>query len=446
MFVSCVLYLGYCEGIMLKILEKYNRLPQAIRDRMSSDSVLSAVKELEAKYKINLHVIIMRIMVGEISINSLVEFFTKEFKIDLPQAQILSKELKGIIEKKQVETRFIASPVAASPVNNLDAFSQEDEKEIEQINQSMDQVKIDPNSNIDDKANKIFDQLGISFSSQFLLDRFKKILKVNLSGVRDLDATSEILLKPFDQGGVKLSEDDAKRTIDTLGKVKLQDKDIEKSQILKSQNTAKSKNEISKQVEIARQPAQSGIARDVEYNLEKEIAKTQNSKPRPPAQSSVASPPAEKLVGVVKTQKSVQDNVTIKDEKKEVEKVEKVQEKIADKEVKHKPRTMSPIDELRYLSLVDFRRLHEDPAKAIIKIQEKINLLGGYKYNDKVEGMQAWRESPVNKMYLKIGHSSMVSGKSVKDTIYELGEKDSLNQEEFDIIGKLNYELRTSAQ
>jgi len=388
---------------MLKILEKYNKLPQEIRDRMSSPAVLFAIKKLEAKYNISLHIIIMRIMVGEIELDKSVEFFIRELKMNLSQSQVLAKELKDTIEKKEVkEMRSITPPVIApSTQENLDAFSKEDEQEIKQISKDMGKSHTDRNGQIDDRVNKIFEQLKISFSSQFLLDRFKKVLKINLLGVRDSDATLEILLKPFDKGGVGLSSNEAKRAIHILGKEKMIHNSSVKPQEL-------IKNKINKI-----QPVE--IARDVEYDLEKSIKNRQQNKE-----------------ANIENQKPVQ---TIQKAEKDLG--EKIKEKI-------KPRTMGPIDELKYLNLVDFRRLHEDPMKAIIKVIEKINLLGDYKYNKRVEGIKAWRESPVNKMYLNIGRMSMANNKSIKDTIYELGVEESLRQDELDAIGDLNYKLRTN--
>ena len=429
---------------MLKILEKYNQLPEAIRDRMSSVDVLKAIKKLEAEYKISLHTIIMRILIGEINSNKLIEFFAKDLKVDLVKAQTLSKELKDILELK-VETQVvvpedIADKNIVSPekiaiekkeekikeLNNLDAFSEHDEEEIKQISKDMDKVKIGDSSSLDEQVNKIFEQLKIGFSSQFLLDRFKQIVKANLSGVRDLDNTFALLLKSFDQGGVNLSEDDAKKTIEVLSKVNSKNEPVSPPPVVPTVDSFASKNINAGEIKIKEELAQpkvdsENIARDVEYNLEKEIEKRKE-----------------------KIEKSKQKVVNKVIEKNNTAPILKQDPKVnTGGKMRKKPLTMTPIDELRYLNLVDFRRLHEDPTKAIIKILRKIKLLEGKKANRKIEGIQAWRESPVNKMYLNIGQKSITNGKSIQDIIKELGDKESLNQQEFNAVGKLNYRLRS---
>jgi hypothetical protein len=105
------------------------------------------------------------------------------------------------------------------------------------------------------------------------------------------------------------------------------------------------------------------------------------------------------------------------------------------------PRVMSPIDELKYLDLVNFRRLGASPAEAISKIDSKIKLLEKDGYEKKIGGIMAWKQSPVNKIYLKMGQDALKKGESLKD--YALAAKknnvtDLLSWEEIELIIKLN--------
>jgi hypothetical protein len=113
-------------------------------------------------------------------------------------------------------------------------------------------------------------------------------------------------------------------------------------------------------------------------------------------------------------------------------------------DVKSIPRVMSPIEELRYLSLVNFRRLDKDPLKAVRKIVDKIKLLEDERYAKKLEGIAAWRQSAVNKIYLTIGQESISQGKPVDVIINERTKsgKEVLTKEEFDAILRLNREIR----
>jgi dsDNA-specific endonuclease/ATPase MutS2 len=107
------------------------------------------------------------------------------------------------------------------------------------------------------------------------------------------------------------------------------------------------------------------------------------------------------------------------------------------------PRIMGPIDELKYMSLINFRRLDKDPFKAAEKIKEKINLLEE-EYSKKVEGIKAWRSSPVNRLYLQMGEASISHKKPIDVIIEERRNegKEYLNNKEFEAIINLNRELR----
>jgi len=108
------------------------------------------------------------------------------------------------------------------------------------------------------------------------------------------------------------------------------------------------------------------------------------------------------------------------------------------------PRVMNPIDELRYMDLVNFRRLSPEAGKQVAKIKEKISLLEEENYSRRTEGIKGWRQSSVNKLYLSIGQQSISEGKPVDVIIEERKNvgQDCLTLEEFKAIMDLNKELR----
>ncbi len=113
-------------------------------------------------------------------------------------------------------------------------------------------------------------------------------------------------------------------------------------------------------------------------------------------------------------------------------------------DIKPSPRTMSPIDELAYMDLVNFRRLDPSPAARITKIEAKIALLEKEGIDKKIEGIRVWRLNPVNKTYLSMGQESIAGGKSIDDIIKERKEQglNYLSQEEFEAVMDLNNNLR----
>jgi hypothetical protein len=113
-------------------------------------------------------------------------------------------------------------------------------------------------------------------------------------------------------------------------------------------------------------------------------------------------------------------------------------------DVKYVPKVMSPIDELKYMDLVSFRRLDSDPEKAISKILNRFSLLEEDSYAKRLEGIRAWRISPVNKLYLIIGNESINTGKMVDEIIEnrKKEKKDYLTKEEFKAVLNLNKKIR----
>ncbi|MGI6373959.1 MAG: hypothetical protein ACOX0C_01345 [Patescibacteria group bacterium] len=85
------------------------------------------------------------------------------------------------------------------------------------------------------------------------------------------------------------------------------------------------------------------------------------------------------------------------------------------RDIKPMPRLMGPIEELKYLDLENFRRLGKTPAEIANKIIAKIKLLEGDGYDRMIKGIQAWRSSPVNALYLKMVKEAMAQGIPVKN-------------------------------
>jgi hypothetical protein len=79
-------------------------------------------------------------------------------------------------------------------------------------------------------------------------------------------------------------------------------------------------------------------------------------------------------------------------------------------EIKSAPKVMGPIEELRYLDLVNFRRLGSSPIEATEKVEAKIKLLEKDGYDRMVAGVLAWREGEINSIYLKMGQESLSKG------------------------------------
>jgi hypothetical protein len=107
------------------------------------------------------------------------------------------------------------------------------------------------------------------------------------------------------------------------------------------------------------------------------------------------------------------------------------------------PRLVGPIEELRSISVVDFRRLSRDPKEAALKIKDKIDLLEEQSFSAKTQAAKAWQDSETNRLYLDILRASL-DGKPVPEVISALEDarKPFLTKQEFEAIMELNRKLR----
>lgn len=111
-------------------------------------------------------------------------------------------------------------------------------------------------------------------------------------------------------------------------------------------------------------------------------------------------------------------------------------------DVKVVPKIMGPLEELEYLDLTNFRRLGKTPEEMTSKIFSKIKLLEKEGYDKMIAAISAWKNSPVNRMYLKIIQAAIANGKTVKEiTSSQTKDNSSLSWEEIQAVINLNSRL-----
>ncbi len=380
-------------------------------------------------------------------------------------------------------------------------FRPEDEEEIKRLSQKVEEFSKSglTDENYEQKINEIIKKAEIKIVSGALLQRFKEILKTYLKGIRDRIETKQAFLKPYEGGGLSFDEEIANKVLRVAEEV-LRDKKI-------AAPKAPPKIKVQEDIQSPRKSAASQkdvSIRDLDYDLtqlKKPVRKKEFKKPKTEMQEKrkkvlpqdiieldleheLAPPPpqiqpernvAKKEKETKKTRKEevkisrpeeqkkqTKETVKIEPEKQE-SKADTIEKLAAPKkpsakfrkpseaggkrrmdDVKYVPRVMTPIDELRYMNLVNFRRLADTPQEAIEKIIGKINLLEQEKYSKRVEGIRAWRQSPVNRLYLKLGQLSINERRPIGEIINRIKNKgeDYLTEEEFEAIMDLNKKIR----
>jgi hypothetical protein len=111
---------------------------------------------------------------------------------------------------------------------------------------------------------------------------------------------------------------------------------------------------------------------------------------------------------------------------------------------KEKAVLTGPVQELENMLLSTFRRYGNTASERAQKLLQKINTLEKESVTKKTMGIAAWRKSPVYKLYLDLGASSLIKGQEVSQMIAEqkAAGQEVLTIEEFNAIGDLNKLLR----
>ncbi|NTU98531.1 hypothetical protein HGA64_00780 [Candidatus Falkowbacteria bacterium] len=349
-------------------------------------------------------------------------------------------DLPAVVPAKSVAVAPAALPITLDePIKQeADYFNDKDEEEIKQIASKMEPAEEKPDeSKSQEDVLTLLKQAQISFSSQILVDRFTQILASYLRGIRDKIDVREALSKEIVSGGLGLDAGEVDNILALADNFKPDHGDLKleapKRIILPEDKLASDRTAVLKEIG----------ARDVEYDLVKAIAERQGKteaevnssanaavQPKTDSETTASVVPPQAPETTTKrgffffSKPSIGNKTRMQDVKA--------------------PRTMGPIDELRYLDAISFRRLSRVADEATAKIKEKLKLLEKEQYSKRLLGIKAWRQSPLNQLYLNMTQAALSQRISIDQLISQKFEakEDCLNQAEFEAIMKLNQDLR----
>lgn len=237
---------------MINYLEKYNNLPKDLRDKISAPHVMRAIHDMEQKYSVNLAGVVMRVVVKDLRIDELPNFFVYTIGIRSDKSNELIKELKEKVFSeisnyldyinKESEPAVKKNDLSDIPElkesvkenpeeikiekNSTSAdfyFSIEDEDEVRK--QARDFSDLDKREQIarqvESKIANVMGKINVIFSSEDMSNRLQGVLKTYLRGVRDKVDTKLALERKVENGGLGLDEeisDDILRIIDVINK------------------------------------------------------------------------------------------------------------------------------------------------------------------------------------------------------------------------------------
>lgn len=467
---------------MLEYIKKFNQLPLEIKNKISNREITEKIEELEKKYDCNLAMLVMRVSIKDIAFDDLRNYLEKNFKLSSEQAAHLFDDLKNKIfnevysylsgepaEKEEIQALGQISNLEKPKTGSNFYFSPEDEEEIRIISKKIENYSGDQSEKVFDikkLISEIIKELNIDFGSQELLGRFEQIVHIYIKGVRNKIDTRLSLKKSVIDGGLNFDDDTADKIFKLIDKNK---SNLNKTQVKPPPPKIKlpeEQSETKKSIDFAN--LKKGI-RDFDYDFSK--LKEQDKKivnnQKADFKHSLAPPPPVIIKKQIKNEKQpdvtppkIEEKFESKNDLSPAE-TPASQTKITPtfqaanrsipeygkkrmQDIKIVPKTMSPIDELRYMDLVSFRRMGENSKIITEKIKQKISFLEEERYSRRIEGIKAWRISPVNRLYLKIGQESIGQNKPISVIIEERRAKglDCLSQAEIEAVIDLNQSLR----
>ena len=299
---------------------------------------------------------------------------------------------------------------------------------------------------------EILEEADLKLEDLGLHNRLKNLVVSRLKDVRNKIETLETLKRPVGIGGLGFDERTAERVIKiierriiTLGdelRSSAQEKselELELNKLIKELNNTQFGGGTVRRAE-GRKPALS--LPKVAPRKEVEAQKTQVKKLEPEMSFE-----ADKILA--KAEFRPEQNVERRPQKEMIrQSVLKPAEPRRPEMIKQKQKITTkltgPVEEIRDLTIEDFRKLDLDPQKAAENIYNKMILLEKDSFTKKMAGIVGWRQSQIFKNYVEIGNESMEGKKSVEEIIAErqAAGKPTLSIEEFEAVMDLNQKLR----
>ncbi|MDP3985918.1 MAG: hypothetical protein U1C53_02320 [Candidatus Veblenbacteria bacterium] len=266
---------------------------------------------------------------------------------------------------------------------------------------------------------------NLAFKDEVNRRRFEQLFVSRLKDVRGVVELREALRKPTEAGGLGLPEDKVEQVQNIVEAAK---KEFE----LRIKN--------NKLVTSSLPTGQAGLPLATAESLVEEpkpsVPVTRDQEPAPGFDVEAAKAWREQMLREL----SAQSQPVAASESAQPQAAPRPQ--LTD--VKAPPKVVGPLEELRGLTLVDFRRLGATPTEALQKVRAKIDLLGETSIGRRLEAVRAWKSSVVYQQYLRLGRESIEQSKpisTIAGNYQSLGEQ-GLTEEEFSAIADFNARLR----
>lgn len=478
---------------MFDYLQQFNSLPKDLRDKVSSAGAMAALAELEKRYQVDLAMAVMKVMIKSITIKNLPAYFISDFNLSQTLAENLSKELTDKIFLNVADYLGLQKEAKALDLETDINLIIEEAGLFLPSSDSVNRFKSVLSTYLKGVRSKIAARdaltkpvnMGGLNLSPLEVDRVFKVceqktfksIEVNLETIRKTPSPLSRLDKIIASadGGAAGSEYNLKQAIASgqvkkLETVPVKPQAQEVAPVKQKLETAPVKKIIrpnldtshelgvpEKQLDLPLVAASTVLSATKlptpTVNQEKPVKET--LKPAPVSQVVKPIKPIQKIQKPVKKtgffgrfMKATPEVVRVAPVAPKPIPVSRPIfapsiSKPAMHDIKPVPKVMGPLEELQFIDLLNFRRLGKTPTEITAKIFSKVKLLEADGYDKMVAGVRAWRQSPVNRLYLKMVQEAIGQGITIKDLALakQKESKDYLSLEEIEAILAMNSKL-----
>lgn len=323
------------------------------------------------------------------------------------------------------------------PRSVLDTFEEKDELEIKKLKEVRKDILQPTITSLEEVVTKICLQLPTIIANSKLADRCREIVSSRVHDVRDINQTREIISRSVEKGGLGITGDELENLVKII-EVDVQAFHFRKQKEVKKEQQEKlaERKERNEKLEQMKQKEQQLLTKRYVAMTGKipseTVAPSAPSLTRASAAVSVENHLAQQAAKIDTRKVKQVIEKTLPPQYKPVQPLQKP--KVQDVQIVR--RLAGPVEELGSFDLEKFRRLSKEPAQAVQRIKDMIELLENQGFDKRVAGVKAFRSSPIYRQYTNVTQQALLSGKSVDSVLGDL------KKEEYDALMKLNEEIR----
>lgn len=282
-------------------------------------------------------------------------------------------------------------------------------------------------------TNQVVTELAFRFPDGYLEDRLRAAVAARLRDIRDWPETEETLLRPPQSGGIGLQLQAVERVRQSLESRVERIHGALYAQQKKDVVAAIAKERAAQESRVAQRSEEDRKELDALYNqvTGKPVVATEKSiAPIPGKRSHTPKPPSTPRGGEGQSMGTSGGSSTIQSPSMT--------------DVRAFSSLVGPVEELRRITLGDFRKLSADPIEATKKILDKLKLLESESFGKRFEGIAALKESEVFTLYYTITRTALMKGVPIAQVIADrtADTLPVLTAAEFNAILALNQTLR----